>query len=67
MVATQEKKKERKGKWFPGRKKKKEGKEKKRKKKKRWGRSEMNGLETSTYPNKGIKIMNYPNYPYIKI
>ena len=52
----------------PGKKeKKKEGKENKGKKKERWGRNEMNGLETSTYPKKGIKIMKLPIYPYVKI
>ena len=42
----------------PGKRKKEEGKERKRKIRKGW--EEMNGLETSTYPKKGIKIMKYP-------
>ena len=54
MVTGKEKRKERK--WFLEKEKKEEGKEKKRKKKERWGRNEINGLETSTYPKKGIKL-----------
>ena len=45
----------------PGKKKKEKEKERKRKIRKGW--EEMNGLETFTYPKKGIKIMKYPFYP----
>ena len=65
MATLKEEEKKENGSW----KKKRRKKEKKRKerKKERWGRNEMNGLETSTYPKKGIKIMKLPIYPYVKI
>ena len=65
MATGKEKRKERR-KWFLEKEKKEEGKEKKRKKKERWGKNKMNGLQTSTYPKKGIKIMKLPIYPYVK-